>query len=154
MKSVFEAWDISEPDLSKRNILTKNLSKNYHYCGDDDLARMVGLRDIVFNDELEYEIDGTIPMDWQRFADEQNNNQISYFSNPNAQKHATLLLVGDSFRSSMIPALREKFTDVYVAHRLFFTADMLDEIRPNYFIAEYVERNSDEIGAISSLVLD
>jgi hypothetical protein len=52
----------------------------------------------------------------------------------------------------MIPSLRETFSDVYVVHRSYYTADLLDEIEPEYLIAEYVERYSSNIGKISSLV--
>jgi hypothetical protein len=152
VKNVLESWNISKPALANRSISSYNLAGNYHYCGGDDLAKMVGMRDSVFNDEIEYEVEGTGVMNWKEFEDEQNNNEVSYFYNADAQMKATLLLVGDSFRTAMIPSLRETFSDVYVVHRSYYTADLLDEIEPEYLIAEYVERYSSNIGKISSLV--
>jgi hypothetical protein len=152
VKNVMESWNISKPILAERSILSYNLAGNYHYCGVDDLAKMVGMRSFLYNDEKEYEVEGTGVMDWKEFEDEQNNNEVSYFYNADAQMKATLLLVGDSFRTAMIPSLRETFSDVYVVHRSYYTADLLDEIEPEYLIAEYVERYSSNIGKISSLV--
>ena len=63
-----------------------------------------------------------------------------------------VLLVGDSFRTSMIPALSKVFSDVYVLHRSFYNAIMLDEIDPDYVIVEYVERYSENIGEVQNLI--
>lgn len=151
VKDTLQAWNISMPELKDRNIRSKALYGNYHYCGEDDLAQVVGLR-FLFKDEIEYEVDGTIAVDWESFEKEQRNGEISYFHNEEAPNKAKVFLVGDSFRTSMVPALREQFTDVYVILRYGYTADMLDEVDPDYFIAEYVERYSYEMEGIDYLV--
>ncbi len=152
VKNILAFWNIDVPELSERTILSDNLYGQYHYCGEDDLAQMVGLRDGVFNDEIEYIVDGTGLMDWEEFTEQQNRGEVSYYSNPEAQVQSSILLVGDSFRSSMIPSLREKFSDVYVVHRGVYTSDLLDKINPEYVIAEYVERYSNQIESIDVIV--
>lgn len=152
VKKILDFWDISMAELPERNILSGNLRDNYHYCGEDDLAKMVGLRTIKFNDEIEYEIDGTGLMNWNKFEEEQKNNEVSYFSNPDATVRASVLLVGDSFKSSMVPALREMYTEVYVTSRARGTLELLDQIKPDYLILEYVERYSRSIVDIDALV--
>ncbi|SFO26494.1 SGNH hydrolase-like domain-containing protein, acetyltransferase AlgX [Pseudobutyrivibrio sp. UC1225] len=135
------ALDISIPELTERKITSKPLKENYHYCAEDDLAKLAGLK-AVLSDDVEYEVEGTLPVDWTSFKEEQETEQVSHFHNDNAENKSTILLVGDSFRSSMIPELREQFEDVYVLHRSFYKANLLDEISPDYVIAEYVERYS------------
>lgn len=151
VKDALAIWGIDMPELSDRTISSKSLKGNYHYCGEDDLAKMVGLRP-VFDDEIEYEVDGTILMDWQSFQEEQTSNQVSHFTNHDAKNQGTILLVGDSFRSSMIPSLREEFAEVYVVHRSYYTLEMLDEINPDYLLVEYVERCSSGIVSIDELI--
>ena len=148
---VLTSWNINMPKLAERDILIDNLDGNYHYCGEDDLTRMAGLRS-VFSDEIEYEVDGTVPMDWTDFAVEQGDGEISHFVNGNANIDGKIFVIGDSFRSSMIPGLREQFSDVYVVHRLYYSADMIEEVNPDYIIAEYVERYSSEIKNIEDLL--
>ena len=151
VRSTLSAWNISMPELSNRSVLAKELKGNYHICGGDDLAKMAGLRS-VFSDEVEYEVSGTVLMDWQTFETEQSNSEISHFHNESAANNVRVLLVGDSFRSSMVPSLREQFADVYVVHRSYYTPEMLDQVNPDYLIAEYVERYSDDLRSVYSLL--
>ncbi len=144
VRETLMSWGISIPKLSERTIISKKLKDNYHYCGEDDLAKMVGLRSF-FSDEIEFEIDNTISVDWNLFQTEQDNGKVSYFYNQKALNDRKLLLVGDSFRSSMVPTLCEQFTHVYVVHRSYYSYNILDEIKPDYVLAEYVERYSDAI---------
>ena len=151
VKDALAIWDINLPELSDRAITSGHLKENYHYCGEDDLARMVDLLS-AFNDEIEYTVDDTILMDWESYEEEQNSGQVSYFKNPNADNKGVVFLVGDSFRSSMIPSLREEFTDVYVVHRSYYDPSMLNEIKPDYLLVEYVERYSNKIKQIDELI--
>lgn len=151
VKNVLNSWNISAPALAKRSISSYNLAGNYHYCALGDLANMVCMRSLLYDDETEYEVEGTEIVNWEKYEDEQNSSEVSYFYNEDAQINAKLLLVGDSFRTSMIPSLREVFSDVYVVHRSYYSAELLDEIEPEYLLAEYVERYSNQIGYISSL---
>lgn len=144
-------WGISLPELSDRIISCEPLKGHYHYCAEDDLAKMIGLLG-VFDDEIEYKIEGTPSIDWQQYEKEQTAEEVSFFFNPQAVRNEVVLLVGDSFRTSMIPALSEVFSDVYVLHRSFYDSSMLDEIDPDYVIAEYVERYSESIREVRNLV--
>ena len=151
-KSVLDIWNIIKPELSEREISSEALYGKYHYHGEDDLAKLVGLRELVFNDEKDYIVGGTKLMDWNQLSVDEINHQAAYFNNPEADIQASLLLVGDSFGSSMIPSLRETFSDVYVIHRNYYTSHDLDDIQPDYMIAEYVERYSSSLGEISLFV--
>lgn len=151
VREALSSWGIAMPDLSDRTILTSPLKGRYHYCGDDDLARMTGLID-VFSDEIEYEVDGTVPMDWEVFESEQEGRQMSHFHNDAALNDQCLLLVGDSFRSSMVPSLREQFADVYVIHCNDYSPEILDQVQPDYLLDEYVERYSDNCRDMLSLL--
>lgn len=64
---------------------------------------------------------------------------------------SSVLLVGDSFRTAMIPAMQETFSDVCVIHRSCRTPNLLDEINPEYVIMEYVERYSQSMGEMNEL---
>lgn len=151
VKKVLETWGIIVPRLSDCAFTTTPLKDNYHYCGMDDLAGMIGLND-VFDDDKEYVVTKTAIMDWEKFEKEQSNKQISHFENEEAPTKGTLLLVGDSFRSSMIPLLRQEYADVYVLHRNYYEPSMLDEIEPDFVIVEYVERHSREVVNIDFLI--
>lgn len=112
---------------------------------------MVGLR-FAFNDDTEYIVDGTGVMDWGKYTQEQNLGEVSYFENESAKVAKTVLLVGDSYRSSMIPALSETFSKVYVVHRASYSTDIIDRVKPEYIISEYVERYSSDIKTISFMI--
>lgn len=151
VRDTLAPWGISMPELSDRTFTSKPLQGHYHYHAQDDLSKMVGLREIL-TDETEYEIDGTVPMEWDAYEREQTTKVLSHFSNEKALNKASVLLVGDSFRSAMIPALREQFADVYVSFRDDYKPEILDEIHPDYLIAEYAERYTKSIGNINFLL--
>jgi len=150
VREILATWGISLPSLEEQSIQVSALKDNYHYCARDDLAKMVGLLSI-FNDEKEYVISGT-QVDWPAFDSDQSNGIISHFNNKNAPVQKTLLLVGDSFRSAMVPILQQVFSDLYVTHRGDYTPDIIDDISPDYLIAEYVERYSGSIKAIDFMI--
>jgi hypothetical protein len=152
VKNVLKSWNIDKPTLAERSISSHNLAGNYHEHGEDDLAQILGMRESLFNDEMEYVVEGTAAMNWKEYEEELDNNAVQYFYNSEAQINAKLLLVGDSFRTSMIPSLRETFSDVYVVQRTSCSAKILEEIAPDYMIAEYVERLSGDMGKISALI--
>lgn len=147
VRDVLSFWGLDMPELSERKISSKELRLDYHDSGEDDLALIAGIRPFL-TDEMEYEVDGTVPMDWNAFMTEQLSGAVSFFHNDQAVNDASILLVGDSFRHSMVPALREQFADVYVVHRSYYADGIIDEIDPDYVIFEYVERYSGEIGGV------
>lgn len=149
--NVLDFWDIKIPKFQECKIAQKPLKGNYHYCGEDDLAGMIGLLS-SFDDEIEYEVIGGNSFDWEKFEQEQESKKFSHIKNKNAIRNKVLFLVGDSFRSSMIPEFSEVFSDVYVIHRNYYTPEMLDQIKPDYLLAEYVERYSNSLDGVIDLV--
>lgn len=149
-KKILAAFDISLPKLSSRTISAKDSGAGH------DLVNMIGFS-TLFSDEIQYEIEYKID---KTFWDSNRNTseserkyyQISHFINNQAKNQAKLFLVGDSFRIAMIPALGEVFSDVYVVYNANYTADMLDNINPDYLVVECVERYSYTLGDIDFLV--
>ena len=150
VKTVLDEWGIGALPLSEREISADALKENYHDSASDDLARMTGLLKF-FDHEMEYLIEGTVQPDWDVYSDEQGRGSLSTYINTEAKTDKTLMLVGDSFRTAMIPALREMFREVYVIHRSSYQPGMLETVRPDCLIAEYVERYSSEIKDIEQL---
>lgn len=150
-KEVLASWGIEMPGLANREISAYPLSEYHHYGASADLAQIAGLT-FAFDDEEEYLISGTKSVDWAKLGEEQDSGQISYFSNEDAMLDATLFLVGDSFRVSMIPSLAEIFSDIHVIHRSFYNSSMLDEIDPDYLIVQIVERYSDAVRHLDVLI--
>ncbi len=124
----------------------------YHYCGKDDLAEMLGMREIKFNDEVEYEFDEYPVIDWDAFEKEQEAGGVSYFSNPGAENKAKLLLIGDSFRTALVPELRYYFTDIYVVHVENADASVIENSQPDYLLLQYVERYSPRLLDVEDLL--
>ena len=123
------------------------LRDGYHYGADEDLARMAGLR-FLFNDDTEYLIDETPLTDWAAYADDQNNGRPSYYENDSALCDKTVVLIGDSFRSAMVPSLRQAFAGVYIIDIESYDVNIIDEICPDIVIYEFVERKVGDIKTI------
>lgn len=137
---ILKPWKIKTERLTDLSILSSELSENYHVCAEDDLANMLNLRDSVFYDEIEYTIKENYEVDWSQLM-----YASTYFNNKAAVNDEKVLLLGDSFRAAMIPALCTYFSEVYVVHHSSYTYDLLKEISPDYLIVEYVERHSDSL---------
>ena len=141
---ILSLWDIPMEHLLERNIASYELKDNYHEGAWNDLANMGGLN-YLFDDEVEYEVEGTIQIDWTQYAAEQYGKQVSHYVNENAKLSQKLFLVGDSFRTAMIPALNEVFGEVFVIHRSDYNPKMLEMVNPDYVIVEYVERYASQM---------
>ena len=140
VRDILAGWNIILPPLSQCSISSYSLRENYHNFGDDDLARMAGIR-YLLNDEIEYSIDGTYPIDWETI----NNDSITHIINQDAPNSETIVLIGDSFRASMLPSLCSVFSDVYVVALSQYSEEILEEIsgiNPDYVIMEFVEREA------------
>ena len=66
------------------------------------------------------------------------------FENP-ALTTGKLLMCRDSFCSAMAPVLGHAFTECSLIHLSAFTADRIEEEKPDYFVLELVERNLDAL---------
>ena len=144
VKSILDFWEIPIPALEERETSSYDLNENYHEGAWNDLAHLAGLN-YIFDDEVEYEVEGTIQIDWEWYAAQQYNKEISHYVNENASVPKKLFLIGDSFRTAMIPALSEMFREIYVIHRSDYHTDMLEIVNPDYVIVEYVERYASQM---------
>ena len=126
----------------------------YHTGAMDDLAQIVGMRDLRFTNDTEYVIKEFPQIDWERY--ERESDQLGYveFHNEHAKTNKSLLLVGDSFRSAMIPGSMYYFSKVYVAHYGKISAEELKEITADYVIFEFVERYSQRALEIGDLFIE
>ncbi len=107
--------------LSDQNFETVTLQKadpNYN-----DLSRMVGM-DWKFYDTESYEI-----------IRDQDKEKIE----------ETVLLVGDSFGAAFLPCLQEEFEEVQYCRRDEETNGILETLKPDLVILEYVERYTGEM---------
>lgn len=145
-ENLLRSWGIAFPKLDEREIRSTRLWDCVNRECQDDLAKLTRLQ-FVFDDEWEYVVEGTFVVDWSEIE----NEGYLCFKNPEAVREDKILLVGDSFRRAMLPSLCEEFREVYVVHRKSYEAGMLDEISPDYVIAEYVERYSGELLEIGGL---
>ena len=150
VRNILSTWNISMPSLADRKVQAGELRDQPYPCVRDDLAGLAGLES-VFTDEKEYHIDGCPVIDWEAYNREQYRGEISHMSNPEAPNKKSVFLVGDSYRSAMLPALSEQFANVYVIHRDVYRTGMIDEVHPDYVIAEYVERYSDRMPLLAEL---
>lgn len=150
LKTVLNDWGISLPALSEREVISRLLKDCRHDSANDDLARMAGLLRF-FDDEMEYAVAGTLQPDWAAYDKEQSQGILSKYHNEDAKTDKTVMLVGDSYRTALIPALCESFREVGVIHRSSYQSWMLDAFRPDFLLTEYVERYSSEIAEIEFL---
>ena len=151
VRSALSSFGADIPPLSEREIIESNLKGNYYYGATDDLASMVGLRPFL-DGERNFIIEGTPDIDWNKYGSEQDGQNYSHIINDNAKSKETVMLVGDSFRSAMVPALSEYYSDVYIVYIPDYYPDMKEELGIDCLIMEIVERHSDEIRDISYLV--
>lgn len=142
--TVLRQFDIHMEELQNRKITSYPLHGNYHEGAWSDLANMSGLN-YVLNDEREFEVEGTIQMDWNQYAISQYNKEVWHYNNPDAMVAGKVFLIGDSCRTAMIPALSEVYQDVYVIHRTDYNPQMLEAVQPDYVIVEYVERYANQM---------
>lgn len=146
---ILDSWGIETRDISELTIISQPLWNNYHICAEDDLAKVLNLRDSLFNDEIEYRIQETVNIDWSEVTDD-----FFHIENKDAPNNEKVFLLGDSFRMAMIPALSMYFSDVYIAHRDYYTYSMLEETNPDYLIIEYVERQSGLLDRVEQTVFE
>lgn len=140
VREILAQWQIEMPDLQDRTISAVPFSDgDTHPC---DLARMIGMS-AWMKDDAEYSVNGTAVLALQ--ALEESEEPLFCFTNLDAVRDETLLLVGDSFRTAMLPSLSEMFRTVYVCHRSNFLLSYLDEVKPDYVVYQYVERYAGSI---------
>ncbi len=152
VRMCLDSMDISTVPLE--NLETDKFDlKNfgYHTGAMDDLAQMVGMRELSFNKDNEYIIKDFPEIDWENYERGSELGEVVSFRNDKAERDAKLLLVGDSFRNAMIPSLLYYFSDVYVLHQGTFDIQDIEAIEPDYLIIEYVERYSERVFELDNI---
>lgn len=137
-----EKLGIPVEPLETQTIESQPLTPIRHYCAGEDLAQIVSM-DWPYQDDLEYTVDGTVQPDWGAMSvTQENNGTYSVYENPEAPNQASVLLVGDSFRASMVPLLTREFSTVYVIKLANCTMNTIWNLEPDYVIWECVERRA------------
>ena len=146
---ILKTWGVTTQDISEVTIVSQPLQGSYHICAEDDLAKLLNLRDSIFNDEIEYSIQESASIDWSEVTDD-----FMHIENPKAPENKKVFLLGDSYRMAMLPTLSMYFSDVYVVHRDYYTYSMLEQTTPDYLIIEYVERQSGLMDTLEQVVFE
>ncbi len=113
------------------------------YPHDNDLLELSGLGGLIREDKTEWVVEGLPELGPRdvKWNDLWNNRNAS------ANTEDTLLVIGDSFRRSMLTPLAEEFASLYEVHRdqcpdLFA---LVNELHPKIVLLEFVERYSGDI---------
>lgn len=134
---ILESWDLDNYYKDNIEIIPDNKSSH-------DLSNMIGLSD-YFCDDSGFTVNfSSKDIDWTIFNEEQDKG-CSYYFNENAPIDKKLLLVGDSFRTAMLPILHSQFKSVCIVHRSHYESAVIESYDPDYMILEYVERYSSQI---------
>lgn len=99
----------------------------------DDIIKMLNLKGLI-EPSTEYSVD--LRNKTQSFV---NNNETIY-RNPIAIYDDSVLLIGDSYRIAIIPYLSYYFKEVICIRRNDYSAQILNNYKPDYVIMEFVGR--------------
>lgn len=103
--------------------------------GKNDLEKMMGFSGVLEEDYEYYLSEYPLLEDWEK---EEYNNQ-------NAVNDERVLLVGDSFRISLLPYLSKGFENVKVVDFTTYSQEILEEYQPDIVIWELLERNDEQL---------
>lgn len=131
--------------ISSKNFDEISLSQNYSSKQEADLENLIGLKGLIKNDFI-IETPRYFPIP---ISEEQKQ---AFFTNNQAKSEKTLLIIGDSFRRALPLHFTDYFKNIYVIHRDFYKKGMLEKIKPDYVIAEYVERYAIQSGNLENLM--
>lgn len=98
------------------------------------MENLIGLKGLIKNDFI-------IETPKYFFSPISEEQKQAVFTNRQAKSRKTLLITGDSFRRALPLHFTDYFMNLYVVHRNCYKKDMLKKIKPDYVIAEYVERS-------------
>lgn len=104
---------------------------------DKDLSKMSGIKNtlkdiiptIVYQEDVEFK--GMIL---------ETENQIAITECETAPVKKTIMVVGDSFRTAMIPYFAKNYSKVIFLHRCDYGAYMLDAYAPDIIVCQFLER--------------
>ena len=79
----------------------------------------------------------------------ENDNKITVKKNKNAPIKKRIMVVGDSYRSAMMPYFGRIFSESISMHRVAYNPELLDKYKPDIVVAETVERYFSVMGTFS-----
>ena len=112
---------------------------NYHLSALDDLAVTASLK-WRFHDEKDYFFSCNPNINWQKLKEDINDDGVATIHNEKAEYKKTILIVGDSFRIAMIPALSKYYNNVIITSSGASDVDYYEKYNPDCVVYEYVER--------------
>ena len=107
-----------------------------------DLSKMSGINDIL--KDIDYEVEFLPDVKYDETVIE-TDNKIIITECPNAPINKTLMLVGDSYRSGMIPYFAKVYSKVIFLHRCDYANHLLDAYQPDVVIGQFLERYVDTV---------
>ena len=132
-QKVLDTFDAELPDIDEGNIVQGDTTIS-------DLADMVGLTNVFPND---YGFTSADIKQVKGNITEESIGEVKHYHNEKATQNESVLLIGDSFREAMVPAILLCFNNVYVVTKDLYSQDIIRNIEPNYVVLETVERLSD-----------
>ena len=103
---------------------------------------MSGINDIL--KDIDYEVEFLPEVKYDETVIE-TDNKIIITECPNAPINKTLMLVGDSYRSGMIPYFAKVYSKVIFLHRCDYANHLLDAYQPDVVIGQFLERYVDTV---------
>lgn len=127
--------NVIQPDYNnfEYNVETPKL-----HSREEDLARFLGMTDFFLDDDPEVEYLEDKPVTTEVLEDSLRELEISYNEDPVIDK--TIMIVGDSYRTSMKPYFQKVFRRVITMVREDSARSLIDEYNPDIVILEAVER--------------
>lgn len=151
---LMESMEVEMTPLEQCEIEERMLADQDYSEASDDLAMLIGLRDLFFTDDTDPRVKGTF-VSFQNQVKDVNGLPYSVIINPNAHHTGKVLLLGDSFSSYMLSPLCTEFDSVaYGSIETEQGAEILADYAPDYVILEYVERYSEYLNEVGSLFAD
>lgn len=109
---------------------------------DKDLAQMSGIKNVLKDKEITIEFAPNITY-WETVFE--TENKIVITQSENAPIHKTVFVVGDSFRTAMIPYFSKIYSKVVYMHRCDYGSYMLDHYQPDIIVFQLLERYIDTL---------
>lgn len=109
---------------------------------DKDLAQMSGIKNVLKDKEITIEFAPNITY-WETVFE--TENKIVITQSENAPIHKTVFVVGDSFRTAMIPYFSKVYSKVVYMHRCDYGSYMLDHYQPDIIVFQLLERYIDTL---------
>ena len=124
------------------NTFEYNMEISEEKLMDKDLAQMSGIKNVLKDKEITIEFAPNITY-WETVFE--TENKIVITQSDNAPIHKTLFVVGDSFRTAIIPYFSKVYSKVVYMHRCDYGSYMLDHYQPDIIVFQLLERYIDTL---------